>query len=159
MQEQLIEQFKSSHEVIQREGILENVEAKGTLLNDNGLLRMNRREIITPILSFDAGELEEKAIALQKWEGVVTEIGKDVFNARLFDLTANNPEEIAEFSIDDVSEDDRELLKPGAIFYWSIGYLTTRTGQRMRMSFIKFRRLPAWTERDIKSAKKRAAEL
>ncbi len=43
----------------------------------------------------------------------------DIFVARLRDMTADEvyPGEIAEFPVGDVSEDDRELFRVGAVFY------------------------------------------
>ena len=97
-------------------------------------------------------------VSLQKWEGAVLSVTKDAFSARLVDQTNPNPEEEAEFSIDELDPDDLELLEPGAIFYWNIGYLDKKSG-RIRISDIRFRRLPAWTERDLKEAEIAAEEL
>src|ERR1700730_2554019 len=61
---------------------------------------------------------------LQEWEGVVAEIGADSLTGLLVDLTAKKtrPEEKMEFPISDLSDDDRTLLREGAIFRWLIGY-------------------------------------
>jgi hypothetical protein len=99
--------------------------------------------------------------ALQEWEGYVVEIGNDSFTARLRDVTAGSmhEEEEAEFPLDDISESDRDLLKPGAIFRWAIGYLRTRGGTKRRISQIVFRRLPQWTARDLKESLRDARAL
>ncbi|MGD0762656.1 MAG: hypothetical protein ABR929_05595 [Roseiarcus sp.] len=98
---------------------------------------------------------------LQEWEGYVTEIGESTFVARLVDLTANEQteDEVADFLISDLSDDDLSLLKEGAGFRWVIGYQRRRSGQKIRASQIVFRRLPAWTNRDIKAAQARAEQL
>lgn len=98
-------------------------------------------------------------IALQKWQGIVLRVTSTTFRARLIDQTRPNPEEEAEFSKDEISPDDLRLLEPGAIFYWSIGYLDKKSGQRIRESVILFRRLPAWTEKELKEAEVEAREL
>ena len=98
-------------------------------------------------------------ISLQKWEGIVMEVMDDAFLARLIDLTNKGVDEEAEFPIDEISEEDKPLVRPGAIFYWNIGYHTSYSGQRTRSSIIRFRRLPAWTQREIDAAKREAERI
>jgi hypothetical protein len=98
-------------------------------------------------------------ISLQKWEGVVLAVLSDSFLARLVDLTRTGPDEEAEFPLDEVSEEDRPLIRPGAIFYWNIGYHNSYSGQRTRTSIIRFRRLPAWTREEIEAATREAERL
>ncbi len=93
---------------------------------------------------------------LQKWEGVVLDVTADSFHARLTDLTGGAPAEEAELLLDDVPPDDRDLVAPGAIFYWSVGYLDLFSGQRMRSSSMRFRRLPAWGSTELAAAQERA---
>ena len=96
---------------------------------------------------------------LQKWEGVVLEIHGDTFLARLADLTHPNTAEEVELPIAEVSDADHGLMMPGALFYWTIGYLDDRYGQRQRVSRIRFRRVPAWTNEEIESARQEADRL
>ena len=94
---------------------------------------------------------------LQQFEGTVLEIGQEEFTARLVDRTdPRNPIEIADFSLDDVAVGDRELLAPGAVFYFSVGYRVATWGQRYREATVKFRRLPAWSRRDVEKARAQA---
>jgi len=105
---------------------------------------------------------QSNLIILQKWEGTVIEIdkSKDECRAHLKDLiNPENPDEEITFSIEEISESDIDLVKPGAIFYLYIGYEKRPNGQRLRISEIRFRRLPAWTEKEIEEAKKEAEEL
>jgi len=77
----------------------------------------------------------------QQWEGVVTRIDYDEFSVVLRDTAkVHAPEYEAVLSKEEVPEEDLVLLKPGAILYWTIGYETTRTGQRKRVSSIRLRR-------------------
>jgi hypothetical protein len=95
----------------------------------------------------------------QQWEGTVVSIDGDSFSVTLRDLTdASVPEESAELLLEDVSDSDRELLEPGAVFYWSVGYEETFRG-RERKSIIRFRRLPGWTRQQLKAVQDRAEEL
>ncbi len=97
--------------------------------------------------------------ALQKWEGHVVSVGETEFTATLIDLTQPGIEEETVLELSEVTEDDLVLVQPGAVFYWSVGYRVDQSGERSRSSVIWFRRLPAWTEKDIERAEVRAAEL
>ena len=98
---------------------------------------------------------------LQEWEGVVKRIEEDIFVARLRDMTANEvyPGEIAELPVRDVSEDDRELLQVGAVFYMTVGYYVWASGRRERFGCIVFRRLPGWTATALERAGERAHRI
>lgn len=95
----------------------------------------------------------------QKWEGIVQEIKPKSFIAKLVDLSSNSPEEVAEFPFEEISDDDKILLEEGAIFYWNIGYQISPSGQKRRTSLIRFRRLPAWHQKDLDRGIKKAEEL
>ncbi len=99
--------------------------------------------------------------ALQEWEGYVIDIAEDSFTARLTDITRRSmvEEESAEFPKSEVSDDDLALIEEGAIFRWVIGFQRSRGGTKRRVSEIVFRRLPAWTKRDLYEAKELAATL
>ncbi len=86
--------------------------------------------------------------ALQKWEGFVTEVGSDTFWARLIALKGDAPDQEAEFYLEDIDTEDRSMLKPGAVFYWSIGYQDTPSG-RSRHDDFRFQRLPVWTKNQL----------
>jgi hypothetical protein len=97
---------------------------------------------------------------LQEWEGQVQEVGEREFSARLVDLTRDSKEETEEtdLPIEDLGEADRRLVVPGATFRWIIGYRWTN-GEKERFTRVVIRRLPIWTEGEIKSADQEAAEL
>jgi hypothetical protein len=97
---------------------------------------------------------------LQQYEGVVLSIEKDAFWAKLVDKTTQGSEnEQGEFPLDEVSDSDRRLVKPGAVFYWHIGYYDSPSGPRIRQSLILFRRLPAITEECLNEARRKAREF
>lgn len=89
--------------------------------------------------------------ALQKWEGYVIERQDDRFLARITDLSDQHEDEEIEVLFTEISEDDRPLVRPGAVFYWHIGYETEK-GTVKRSSIFRFRRLPRWTKNDIEKA-------
>ena len=95
---------------------------------------------------------------LQKWEGIVLDVLHDSLTARLIDLTLQGSDEEAEFALEEIDEGDKDLLKPGAVFYWNIGYSDSPTG-RARVSIIRFRRLPVWRSEELAQAKRDAERL
>ncbi len=102
--------------------------------------------------------IKTKFQSFQKWECYVVQDLGDSFIARLIDLTNGEEDEEAEFSIQEVHKEDRPFIKPGAIFYWNIGYLEER-GQRIRASMIRFRRIPEWRTDEIHIAEQNADRL
>jgi hypothetical protein len=96
----------------------------------------------------------------QQWEGVVTSVSADEFSVVLRDIiNPSSPEMDAVLPTEEVAEDDLELLQRGAVLYWTIGYEQTHTGQRRRISNLRFRRLPAWSRADIQRVKETAREF
>jgi hypothetical protein len=119
-----------------------------------------RLRVPSPLIRLPSGTLPiEKVEILQQWEGVVTDVCKDSFNVDLYDLAQNHKTAVAELSILEVPESDRQLVGIGSIFYWSIAYETTSGGQLKRMSEIRFQRLPSWTKKMLDRAKLVGGEL
>ena len=102
---------------------------------------------------------QNKSIALQIWVGHVLEIGDETFTARLIDLTHRGVEEEAEIYLVEVPEEDRPLLQPGAVFYWTIECHEDGSGQRHNDKFIRFSRLAAFYLKDIERAQQEAEEI
>ena len=98
-------------------------------------------------------------LPLEKWVGVVTQINGESFRARVVDEMNGSAEEEVEFAAQALSPADVELLQPGSVFYWVIGYRDTSYGQRMNVSTIRFRRLTSWNEADIETARIEAEQL
>jgi len=79
------------------------------------------------------------ADVIGQWDGIVTKISEHTFTATVSDLLHAGADEIAEFSRDDVSPDDMDLMREGALFYWQI--YRERSERRRRYSEIRLRRL------------------
>lgn len=94
----------------------------------------------------------------QRWEGYVTEIHSDSFIARLEDLTNPGTHELITFDLNDVSPEDEQLLKVGATFYFSVGYVLNN-GQREKTSLLRFKRIAEWTEDEFDRAIDRGKRL
>ncbi len=97
---------------------------------------------------------------LQQWEGVVSKVTEDSVWADLVDLTdRSRSEEVVELPLAEVSEADRSILKPGSVFYWAIGREWSPGGQMRRVSEIRVRRTPQWTQRSVDVLKAKALTL
>ena len=95
----------------------------------------------------------------QKWSGVVIAVDDEELTVRLEDLTnCDNPNEIVVLSRDEIDNNDQNLIQPGALFYWYIGYRQGIKYSKERISIIRFRRLPHWTKREIEEADKLAED-
>jgi CheY-like chemotaxis protein len=77
---------------------------------------------------------------LNRWQGQVLTVGPDSFEAQLFDPAHPSVIENAKFSINELPADGLKLLRPGAVFYWMIGYRDLGSRQRKRESMIWMRR-------------------
>ena len=102
----------------------------------------------------------QRQIIKHHWECTVVRVETTTFLATLRSLRdESETEKEAEIPLDEVTPDDLELLQPGAVFYWTIGYDISPGGTRRRASEIKFRRLPSWTKGDIARLDEHANEL
>lgn len=101
-----------------------------------------------------------KVTVLKEWEGVVDWIEDEWFRARLTDIEHRQADpELVEINIEDVAPEDRHLIERGAVFYWDIGRKQDRFGSVQNFSEIRFRRMPAWSKRDLEKARAEAKEL
>lgn len=97
-------------------------------------------------------------VTLQAWTCSVDEVDRRAGEFTAVLHSQNNPDEIAEFSIDEVSPDDQELIEPGAVFYWNVGYSIEVSGRKMTSSVIRFRRLRYWKRRKLEQALDKAQQ-
>jgi len=99
----------------------------------------------------------------QQWECSVMSVAPDSFEAILRPVRQSQSQSDAVLfttvQLDEISQDDVELLMPGAVFDWVVGFQESAGGTRTGFSRMKFRRLPSWTAREIREAKSRAAEM
>jgi hypothetical protein len=96
--------------------------------------------------------------AAQRWDGYVLSVKPDSFIARLFPVVGEGPIQEAEIPLEELENEDHKLVQPGAVFYWSIGYLDRPSG-RLKVSLIRFQRLPAWSCRELARARDEAERL
>ncbi len=95
----------------------------------------------------------------QEYEAEVIAINQEesTFTARLVDLTNNGPDEEGEFSLSELNGDESYVI-PGALFTWTIG-LQTRGSRDLRVSDIRFRRIPPFSKEVITKAEQKAQLL
>jgi hypothetical protein len=137
-----------------------SLDQSGTFKHNGGSTSLPFKKLPFPLLLNQPPLYisKEHFNARQKWEGFVIEVKKDTFIARLTPIIGQGPDQETEIYLDEIEPEDQSLIQPGAIFYWSIGYLDRPSGRR-RVSIIRFRRLPTWTTKEREIAKAKAAEL
>jgi hypothetical protein len=96
---------------------------------------------------------------IRRWTGVVEEVLDDLFVGRLTPSKKSAEELVAEFTTDEVSDDDLPLLRPGAWFYVNVAKQTFADGRQATISSLRFRRLSRWTEEELAIAEERAAKV
>lgn len=99
----------------------------------------------------------ERFTLLQKWDGVVLDTDAETFTARLLDSHGELPSQQATFSRSELSPEEESQIAVGASFVWTIGY--RHNPSRERISYLYFRRLPPWSEDELKSARDRAEKV
>jgi hypothetical protein len=87
----------------------------------------------------------ERLWLLNRWQGQVLKVDRDSFEAQLTDLSQPSIIELAEFPRTAVASDQISLIRPGALFYWFIGYRDSARG-RNHVSQIWMRRGGRMTE-------------
>jgi hypothetical protein len=102
---------------------------------------------------------KERFKVLQQFEGTVLQISDEECRARVQDLGRSEVVEEMTFPTEEISESDRKIAVPGSVFYWDIGYQDRIDGQRLRVSVIRFRRIPVWKEKDLAVADREAESL
>ncbi len=117
-------------------------------------------EPVGPIIRLLAQSPTRRFKVLQQWEGVVTKVDRDAVIGDLIDLSDHSkPQEVVELPLEEFPPADQSLLDPGCVFYWIIGHETTPGAQLSRVSEIRVRRTPEWSQRAIQSAKEQGKEL
>jgi hypothetical protein len=83
---------------------------------------------------------QERFWLLHKWHGQILAVDSEAFEAQLFDPSDPTLIERATFQKRELNPDDLTFLRPGATFYWFVGYRDLPTRQRKRESVIWMKR-------------------
>lgn len=146
-------------EISQIHGTTELESGTGPILNANGGSEEIRWSIPEPLVSPpDLPPSHENFITLAKWRGRILEANGSTFRALLFPVVGEESQTMAEIHVENIDREDRHLIRNGAAFYWSVGYLDRPSG-RIQASYIRFTRVPPWSSRDLAEAESRAREL
>ena len=87
---------------------------------------------------------------IQLWEGRVLEVDlqNELMQVLLTAKIGQIPEHSAEIELQWVSEQDRDLVVAGAVFYLTL-YKQTRRGSIKNSQELRFRRRPAWSKQQV----------
>lgn len=99
---------------------------------------------------------------LAEWSGYVTDIGDYFFRASLrgvFGEGVKGEHEDAEIPISDLSLSDRELLRQGAYLRLCVMREVRKSGQPSRFTQVILRRLPDYSEDELRLAADEAGQL
>ena len=101
---------------------------------------------------------------LAQWEGVVESVERAGFRARVVPMANGKPAEtepeFTEFDFDDLAHpSERDLVKEGALFYWTIGRARNEAGTVTNTSLVRFRRVPPPSTYQAAHAEEEAAEI
>jgi hypothetical protein len=121
-----------------------------------------QREIRTAASSEPRRQSGAEVSVLGEWDGYVEAIRREYFVGRMRGLRGIGvvgKDEEAEIPISDVDEADKDLLVPGGYFRLMVCYERPRVGQKRKFTQIIFRRLPAYTKREIDAAEREADEI
>lgn len=105
-------------------------------------------------------EADIDAAVIQLWEGRVLDVDlqNDVMNVLLTAKMGQIPEHTAEIELQWVSDQDRDLVVPGAVFYLTL-YKKTRRGSIQNSQELRFRRRPSWTKQQVQKVYSDAEQI
>jgi len=95
---------------------------------------------------------------IQIWEGVVLSVDRNGMDVRLNAKLARLPEHTATIALEWIHDQDRDLARPGAIFYLTVFRKLSR-GSVQNAQEIRFRRLPNWSNSDVLKVRAAASAL
>lgn len=104
-------------------------------------------------------EININASPMQIWEGTVLEVDsvagvmQVLLNAKMVPM----PEHTGEIELEWVAEQDKELVRPGAVFYLTLFKRSNPSIENAQE--LRFRRRPAWSADQIKQIKTDAAMI
>lgn len=97
---------------------------------------------------------------LQIWEGTVLTVdaASDVMHVQLDAKIGQMARHTGEIELEWVSEQDRDLVRPGAVFYLTL-FKRTRRGSIENSQELRFRRRPSWSAAQLKQVDNDAAMI
>ena len=101
-----------------------------------------------------------KSAPLQIWEGTVLSVehAADVMHVQLNAKMGNVPRHTAEIDLQWVSDQDEDLVRPGAVFYLTL-FKETDRGSIKNSQELRFRRRPSWSSTQLRCIDEDASRL
>lgn len=111
------------------------------------------------VFALSPGEIVRSSL-IQTWEGTVVRVDGEshTMEVRLNAKIGQVPEHAGEIDLQWVSEQDKDLVQPGAIFYLTLSRRVKRGGIENNQE-LRFRRLPSWTKRQVAQVERDACML
>ncbi|MBI4937050.1 MAG: hypothetical protein HY846_02305 [Nitrosomonadales bacterium] len=102
--------------------------------------------------------IDSNAVPIQVWEGCVQSVNieKGTMKALLHAKIGVIPEHVGEIDLQWVSDQDVDLIRPGAIFYLTLFKRVKRGGSIENSQAIQFRRRPSWSKSQVDKVNERA---
>jgi hypothetical protein len=94
----------------------------------------------------------------EEWVGRVQEVHDDYFGALLRNARKPHDERYVELVASEIPRAEREYIRVGAVFYWSLGYHVAPDGHEISAASIRFRRPTTFSAERIEAARRRGAE-
>ncbi len=139
----------------------DNLGVKKSYLENNGSEFNSDEKIVVPNFHDSKSNLlGNHTKRTQSWIGFITHIYSDSlsFEAKIYDIYDRSTYEIQTFYFNEISDEDKEFILEGSVFYWSIGQ-NVRNSQVFTESSIRFQRLPQLTVEEVDEAIDKANEL
>jgi len=105
-------------------------------------------------------EISADSTPLQVWEGTVLEVNHaaGVMQVLLDAKIGQMPPHTGEVELEWVSDQDQDLVRPGAVFYLTL-FKRTKRGSIENAQELRFRRRPSWSAAQLKQIEADAAML
>lgn len=118
--------------------------------------RVNVRRTASSLAPID----ELYAAPIEMWEGEVKSVDATLKTMHVYlrSKIGHTADHSAEIDLEYVAEQDKDLVRPGAVFYWTI-FKTTNTGSVWNSQELRFRRRPNWSQAQLDRLKSEASSL
>ncbi len=127
---------------------------------DSHTMNQGVKNKFEPPMTVDFRAIRADSTPLQIWEGTVIEVDHkaSVMHVELNAKIGQIPRHTGEIDLEWVTEQDKDLVNPGAVFYLTL-YKRTERGSIQNSQELRFRRRPSWSAEQLDQIDKDAAKL
>ena len=130
------------------------------LSDDTGINRSEaprKRFVVPAATAAIPRDVAADSIPLQIWEGTVLEVDRaaGVMQVLLSAKIGEIPRHTGEVELEWVSDQDQDLVRPGAVFYLTL-FKRTKHGSVENAQELRFRRRPSWSALQLKQVEQDA---